>query len=184
MTTPATHDLHGDSVRPHAPGFAEAVNRRQKARAAGLDPNYWYAVEHDRALARGAVQEVKFWGTSVALYRDAGGRLHAVEDRCAHRQLPLHLGVVVGDRLVCQYHGWEYNGCGELVGVAHSLFGKPMPKCKLRHYPVRARYGLIWIFFGDPARAEQTPMPEIPSSKGTTDGSASPSTSPGARTTR
>ncbi len=151
---------------PRKPTFTEAKNRRQKARAAGLDPNYWYAVEHDSALARGAVQEVKFWGTSVALYRDAKGRLHAVEDRCAHRQLRLSLGVVVGDRLVCQYHGWEYNGCGELVGVGHSLFGKAMPKCKLRHYPVRERYGLIWIFFGDPARAEQTRMPEIPELEG------------------
>ncbi len=148
------------------PTFAEAQNRRQKARAAGLDPNYWYAVEHDSALAKGAVQEVKFWGQSVALYRDAKGRLHAVEDRCAHRQLKLSLGVVVGERLVCQYHGWAYNGCGELVDVPHSLFGKSLPKCKLRLYPVRVRYGLIWIFFGDPSRAEQTKMPEIPELEG------------------
>jgi phenylpropionate dioxygenase-like ring-hydroxylating dioxygenase large terminal subunit len=162
------NDLPGTSdTRSHAkPSFAEATNRRQKARAAGLDPNYWYAVEHDRALEKGAVQEVKFWGESVALYRDHDGRLHAVEDRCAHRQLPLHMGVVVGDRLVCQYHGWEYNGCGELVGVPHSLFGKAFPKCKVRHYPVRVRYGLIWIFFGDPSRAEQTKMPEIPELEG------------------
>jgi phenylpropionate dioxygenase-like ring-hydroxylating dioxygenase large terminal subunit len=148
------------------PSFADAQNRRQKARAAGLDPNYWYAVEHDSALAKGAVQEVKFWGQSVALYRDESGRLHAVEDRCAHRQLPLHMGQVVGDRLVCQYHGWAYNGCGELVEVPHSLFGKSIPKCKLRHYPVKVRYGLIWIFFGDPARATETKMPEIPELEG------------------
>jgi 4beta-methylsterol monooxygenase len=159
MSTPATHTST-------TPSFADAQNRRQKARAAGLDPNHWYAVEHDSALAKGAVQEVKFWGESVALYRDAKGRLHAVEDRCAHRQLKLSLGVVVGERIVCQYHGWEYNGCGELVGVGHNLFGKALPKCKLRHYPVRVRYGLIWIFFGDAERAQETRMPEIPELEG------------------
>ena len=148
------------------PSFEDAQNRRQKARAAGLDPNHWYAVEHDTALKKGAVQEVKFWGRSVALYRDDNGRLHAVEDRCAHRQLPLSGGVVQGDRLVCAYHGWEYNGCGELVGVGHTLFGKSMPKCKLRHYPVKVRYGLIWIFFGDVERAAETRMPEIPELEG------------------
>lgn len=162
MTQPANRE---SNAHP-APSFAEAQNRRQKARSAGLDPNHWYAVEHDRALARGAVQEVKFWGSSVALYRDENGRLHAVEDRCAHRQLKLSLGVVSGDRLVCQYHGWQYNGCGELVSVGHNLFGKGLPKCKVRHYPVRVRYGLIWIFFGDPARAEETRMPEIPELEG------------------
>jgi phenylpropionate dioxygenase-like ring-hydroxylating dioxygenase large terminal subunit len=155
-----------DSDTPQKPTFAEAQNRRQKARSAGLDPNYWYCVEHDSALGKGKVQEVKFWGQSVALYRDEKGRLHAVEDRCAHRQLPLSLGVVVGERLVCQYHGWEYNGCGELVGVGHTLFGKSMPKCKIRHYPVKVRYGLIWIFFGDAERAEQVKMPEIPELEG------------------
>jgi phenylpropionate dioxygenase-like ring-hydroxylating dioxygenase large terminal subunit len=166
MTTTTTRRDSKAGTTPTAPTFAEAANRRQKARAAGLDPNHWYAVEHDRAMANGAVQEIKFWGTSVALYRDTKGRLHAVEDRCAHRQLKLSLGVVVGDRLVCQYHGWQYNGCGELVEVGHSLFGKGLPKCKIRHYPVRVRYGLIWIFFGDAERAEQTRMPEIPELEG------------------
>lgn len=148
------------------PSFEEATNRRQKVRAAGLDPNYWYAVEHDHAIAKKQIVEVKFWGTSVALYRDEDGRLHAVENRCAHRQLPLTAGVVKGDRIVCDYHGWAYNGAGELVDVPHTLFGKTMPRCKLRSYPLRVRYGLVWIFFGDPENADAVPMPEIPELEG------------------
>jgi len=34
------------------PTFAEARNRREKARAAGLHPDYWYAVEHDAAWSK------------------------------------------------------------------------------------------------------------------------------------
>jgi hypothetical protein len=148
------------------PSFDQAKNKRQKARAAGLDPNYWYAVEQSHALAKGKAVEVKFWGTSVAVYRDDRGVVHAVEDRCAHRQLKLSAGVVMGDRLVCRYHGWEYDGDGRLARVPHDLFGHKLPACKLRSYPVRIRYGLIWVFFGAEERARSTPMPEIPELEG------------------
>jgi hypothetical protein len=148
------------------PTFEEAKNKRQKVRAAGLDPNHWYAVEHSRALAKGQVIEAKFWGTSVAVYRDDQGVVHAIENRCAHRQLKLSAGMVVGDKLVCGYHGWEYDGDGKLARIPHDLFGHKMPACKLRSYAVRVRYGLIWVFFGREERASSTRMPEIPELEG------------------
>lgn len=148
------------------PSFEEAKNKRQKVRAAGLDPNYWYAVEYDAVVKKKQVIEVKFWGKSVAVYRDDRGTLHAIENRCAHRQLKLSLGQVVGDKLVCGYHGWEFDGDGKLAGVPHDTFGHKLPACKLPSYAVRVRYGLIWVFFGDQARAWSTPMPEIPELEG------------------
>jgi phenylpropionate dioxygenase-like ring-hydroxylating dioxygenase large terminal subunit len=148
------------------PPFEQAKNKRQKVRSAGLDPNHWYAVEHGHALAKGQVIEVTFWGTSVAVYRDDKGIVHAIENRCAHRQLKLSAGQVSGDKLVCSYHGWEYDGDGKLAKIPHDLFGHKLPACKLKSYAVRARYGLIWVFFGDEARAPSVPMPEIPELEG------------------
>jgi 4beta-methylsterol monooxygenase len=148
------------------PSFQEAKNKRQKARAAGLDPNHWYAVEQAHSLGMGSVIAVRFWGTQVAVYRDDRGVVHAIEDRCAHRQVPLSKGVVRGERLVCCYHGWEYDPDGKLAHVPHDLFGHKLPACKLRSFPVRVRYGLLWVFFGDEERAAATPMPEIPELEG------------------
>ena len=37
-----------------------------------------------------------------------------------------------------------------------------MPKIGIRSYPVKERYGLAWIFPGDPALAEGVPLPEVP----------------------
>jgi len=156
----------GTEPKAAAPGFLEATNRRQKVRAAGLDPNHWYPVEHDSAIAKGRVVEVVFWRESVAVFRDDEGRLHAVENRCAHRQLKLSKGMVQKDKLVCAYHGWQFNGCGELAAVPHETFGKKTPACKLETYPLRVRYGLVWLFFGDASRADATPMPEIPELEG------------------
>jgi hypothetical protein len=73
---------------------------------------------------------------------------------------------VEGERIVCPYHGWKYDGAGKLVEVSHELFGRELPKCRLRTYPARERYGLVWVFFGDAARAWETAMPEIPELEG------------------
>ena len=148
------------------PGFAEAHNRRQKARAAGLNPDYWYAVEYDRALKRGETRDIQFWNRSIALYRDREGRLHAIENRCAHRQLKLSLGHVEGCNLVCPYHGWTYDGSGRVTSIPHELFGRPMPRFQVPSYPVAVRYGLIWIFPGDPELAGERSIPAIPELEG------------------
>ncbi|MBV6622505.1 MAG: aromatic ring-hydroxylating dioxygenase subunit alpha [Rivularia sp. (in: Bacteria)] len=150
----------------HPPSFTEAKNRRQKVRAAGMNPDYWYAVEYDRTIKPGQVIEVKFWNTSIALYRTENGQLVALENRCAHRQLPLSLGQVDGDRLVCCYHGWGYNQEGRVVDIPHDLFDKPMPVCKIRTYPVKVRYRLIWIFPGNPTLADKRQIPDIPELQG------------------
>jgi phenylpropionate dioxygenase-like ring-hydroxylating dioxygenase large terminal subunit len=109
---------------------------------------------------------VKFWHTSVALYRGRDGKLAALEDRCAHRQLKLSQGRVEGCRLTCRYHGWSYEGDGRLADIPHELFGKPFPQVTLRRYPVKVRHGLIWLFFGDPALCDARPIPEIPELEG------------------
>ena len=131
------------------PSFHEAKNRRQKVRAAGMNPNFWYPVEYADKLAPGQVVEVQFWGKDFALYRGTDGQLRCVENRCAHRQLKLTIGHVNGCQIVCPYHGWSYDGDGKLVDIPHELFDKKMPAIRLPDYEVRERYGLIWLFPGD-----------------------------------
>ncbi|TYB50770.1 Rieske 2Fe-2S domain-containing protein [Nonomuraea sp. PA05] len=148
------------------PSFAEARNKRQRVRAAGLDPDYWYAVEYDRAVAPGQVVEARFWNRSIALYRGSDGQVRALENRCAHRQLKLSRGEVDGCHLTCTYHGWTYDGEGNVVHYAHDLFGRAQPEVRVRSYPVRVRHGLIWLFPGDPAMAAERDIPDIPEIEG------------------
>ncbi|CAI8930811.1 Rieske 2Fe-2S domain-containing protein [Methylocaldum szegediense] len=151
-----------DLSRRSPPDFFEAENSRQKARAAGLDPDRWYAVEYERAVKKRQVKEIVFWKTSIALFRGDDGRLAAVQNRCPHRQLKLTHGVVDRCRLRCAYHGWAFDRDGRLVDYSHDSFGKSLIKHQLRTYPVQARYGLIWLFPGNPALAEERKVPEIP----------------------
>jgi phenylpropionate dioxygenase-like ring-hydroxylating dioxygenase large terminal subunit len=151
-----------DTSRQSPPDFAEAKNSRQKARAAGLDPDRWYAVEYDSAVKKGEVKEVVFWKRSIALFRGKDGGLAAVQNRCPHRQLKLTHGVVDRCHLRCAYHGWTFNRDGWLIDYSHDSFGRPLIKNRLRTYPVSVRYGLIWLFPGDPALAGERKIPEIP----------------------
>jgi hypothetical protein len=153
----------------HAPGpppsFEEAKTRRQKVRAAGMDPNYWYAVEQSSRLRKGQVIETKFWDRSIAVFRGGDGRLRAVENRCAHRQLKLTQGQVVDCQLVCPYHGWAYDGDGK-AHIPHDLFGHKEPDIRIQTVPVRERYGLVFVFPGEPDMAKVRDIPSIPELEG------------------
>ena len=73
-------------------------------RCVGAHPNYWYPVAWCDELKVGKTLARRFAGEPIVLYRGASGNVFALEDRCAHRQVPLHLGVVEGDELKCHYH--------------------------------------------------------------------------------
>ena len=154
------------SVPDAPPGFKDAGNLRQQARAAGMDPDYWYAVEEVRQVKPGTVVEVIFWKRSIALFRGKDGSFHAIENRCAHRQLKLSMGEVQGCRLVCAYHGWQYDENGHCVAIPHDRYGRGLPKLPLRTYPVKVRYGLVWLFPGNPEQAERRGIPDIPELEG------------------
>ena len=51
-------------------------------------------------------------GYKLAVWRDRKGVVHALEDHCPHRGAPLSMGVNLGDRLACPYHGVEVRSDG------------------------------------------------------------------------
>ena len=144
------------------PSFELARNHRQRVRAAGLSPDYWYPVEWEHRVRRGQAVDVTFWNESIAVFRGRDGTLHAIENRCAHRQLKLSLGAVGDCTLTCAYHGWTYDGSGKCIEMAHDLFGHKFPRVSVRSYPLRVKHGLIWVFPGDASMAAARSIPEIP----------------------
>jgi phenylpropionate dioxygenase-like ring-hydroxylating dioxygenase large terminal subunit len=121
-------------------------------RRVGAHPDYWYPVAWADELKPGRTLGRRFAGDPIVLYRGKSGRVFALEDRCAHRQVPLHLGVVTGEELKCHYHGWAYDGSGKCVDVPY--LGKERLPNGVRSYPAREINGLIFVFPGDPALAE------------------------------
>jgi renierapurpurin 18,18'-hydroxylase len=132
-------------------------------RRVGAHPDYWYPLAWSYELKAGRTLGRRFAGQPIVLYRGSSGRVFALEDRCAHRQVPLHLGVVSGDELKCHYHGWTYDCSGKCVDVPY--LGKERLPNGVRGYPAREVQGLIFVFPGDPELAES----RLPSSLGSSD---------------
>jgi renierapurpurin 18,18'-hydroxylase len=130
-------------------------------RRTGIDPDFWYPVARSRNLKRGKTLAVHFAGDPIVLVRPKDGSCFALEDRCAHRQVPLHAGVVCPKGLRCGYHGWTYDATGRCVDIPYLRSGKQCPN-GVRGYPCREAYGLVFIFPGDPAKAATTAFPAIP----------------------
>jgi phenylpropionate dioxygenase-like ring-hydroxylating dioxygenase large terminal subunit len=91
----------------------------------------------------------------VVVTRDKDGALHGFENRCAHRGslLVLNESGAASD-IVCVYHNWSYDLCGNLTGVAfrRGLGGKGgMPaECRPEnHAPRKLRLAtLAGLVFG------------------------------------
>ena len=69
---------------------------RVDLRRVGTHPDFWYPMAWSHELKPGKTLGRAFCGEPIVLYRGKAGQVYALEDRCAHRQVPLHLGVVQG----------------------------------------------------------------------------------------
>jgi renierapurpurin 18,18'-hydroxylase len=157
----ARHNLHSGAVMELATTLTTQTVRNA-IREVGINPNYWYAVGWSDSLKPGAVTAVTVWNQAIALYRATDRQLHALEDACPHRGIALHKGRVQGCTLACAYHGWEFDGDGACVNIPYMPEGQKLPPAKARSYPVQEKYGVMWIFPGDAALAQVTPLIEIP----------------------
>jgi phenylpropionate dioxygenase-like ring-hydroxylating dioxygenase large terminal subunit len=140
----------------------ERIGKLADIRRTAIDPNFWYPVARSRDLKAGKAHAVSFAGEPIALIRPREGEIYALENRCAHRQVPLHIGVVDAKGIRCSYHGWTYDRSGKCISVPYLDACKLCPN-NVRSYPCREAYGLIFVFPGERAKLDSAVFPEIPS---------------------
>jgi phenylpropionate dioxygenase-like ring-hydroxylating dioxygenase large terminal subunit len=96
----------------------------------------------------------------VARLGATDGPLVVLEDRCPHRSAPLSAGEVVGDTIVCAYHGWRFDGTGRCVEVPTFDPETPIPPKATCGRPraVVERYGLVFVALSEPL----VELPDVP----------------------
>ncbi|MCA9473324.1 MAG: aromatic ring-hydroxylating dioxygenase subunit alpha [Nitrospirales bacterium] len=129
-------------------------------RKVGSHPDNWYPLARSKDLKKGQTLGRSFAGDPIVLVRTESDQVYALEDRCAHRQVPLHHGVVHGEHLQCGYHCWTFDRTGSCVGVPYLSKGQARPK-GVRSYPCREAYGLIFVFPGNIEKLTDTVFPEV-----------------------
>src|SRR5436305_15297628 len=89
-------------MAPTVPPIAENFGRPRFPR------NAWYATAWDAELKHALLPRT-IAGRKLVLYRRENGSPVALEDACWHRLLPLSMGRLEGDTVVCGYHGLKYD---------------------------------------------------------------------------
>src|SRR6218665_1400933 len=111
----------------------------------------WYIAGRSGEISRNIISR-RLLGVDVALYRTLAGEPIAVRNRCPHRSFPLAKGKLVGDTLVCGYHGMQFDPSGRCVN---------MPSMPITPSNANVRgFPLVEIWMGEADKADEALIPD------------------------
>jgi len=113
----------------------------------GLFTQSWFPICLASAVAPGQIEGFDFLDGRVVVWRGADGQAHVTSAFCPHMGASLEAGDVVGNRVRCAFHHWEYGGHGQCEKTA---IGDPPPSSACLYvFPSMEKFGLIWAFNGE-----------------------------------
>ncbi|MDZ4356029.1 MAG: Rieske 2Fe-2S domain-containing protein [Variovorax sp.] len=129
-------------IRPQGSHARSAVGEKREPMP---NPNGWVAACYSHELKRGSVLTIPFMEQELVLYRTASGIARAIDPYCPH--MGAHLGnggKVVGEDLVCPFHGLAYGPDGACVRTGN---GEKPPRAALtlRHVHEINNAILVWV---------------------------------------
>ncbi|MDB6009272.1 MAG: aromatic ring-hydroxylating dioxygenase subunit alpha, partial [Gammaproteobacteria bacterium] len=120
----------------------------------------WYVAAWSDEVTASVPFARRICGQPVVLFRTAQGQPAALYDSCCHRGAPLSVGKVVPKGIQCGYHGLVFASDGHCIEIPGQ---SAVPaKAKVRSYPIVEKDQLIWIWMGDPARADLSRLIDYP----------------------
>jgi len=118
---------------------------------------FWYPVAFSHEIVH-TPYAATLLDERLVVYRLSDRSLVAARDICHHRGVPLSLGHVERDEIVCKYHGLRYDREGRCTCIPAHPGGTISPRLRLQIFPVQERYGLVWVRLVDNGAV---PFPEM-----------------------
>ena len=123
-------------------------------------PEGWYFVASRRDLEKASIVRKTWMGAEIVAWCDESGQVCVAEAYCPHLGAdmgPAAGGRVRGGRLVCPFHGFEYDTAGQCVATPFA----PAPRAaRLRVFESRQIAGLIFAWWGIGGRQPQWRLPD------------------------
>lgn len=107
--------------------------------------NFWYPVAFSADVKSDTLVPFDCFEEPWVVFRGKDGRVGCVQNSCAHRACPLHLGRMKDGHIQCPYHGWEYS----TSGVCERMPSTKLLDVRIRVLPCVEQDGMIWIWPGD-----------------------------------
>ncbi|XP_060673443.1 chlorophyllide a oxygenase, chloroplastic [Ziziphus jujuba] len=120
--------------------------------------NFWYPVAFSADLKDDTMVPIDCFEEPWVLFRGKDGKPGCVQNTCAHRACPLHLGSVNEGRIQCPYHGWEYTTDGKCEKMPSTR----LLNVKIKSLPCFEKEGMIWVWPGNDPPSATLPSLEPP----------------------
>lgn len=103
---------------------------------------HWFPVARSEDLGEQPVQ-TKLLDVKLVVYRTSD-RIVVARDLCPHRGVPLSMGWVEHDEIVCPYHGLRFASDGKCTRIPAQPSVVPSDRFRASVLPSVERYGLVW----------------------------------------
>ncbi|MCY4420738.1 MAG: Rieske 2Fe-2S domain-containing protein [Gammaproteobacteria bacterium] len=125
-------------------------------------PEGWYFVASLKSIVKEKLIQKTWLGIQIVVWCDNEGCICVAESVCPH--MGSELGPEAGGQvrngcLVCPFHGFEYDVCGQCVTTP---FAPPPESAKLHVFETRELLGLVFAWWGTNGRPSQWHLPEDP----------------------
>jgi phenylpropionate dioxygenase-like ring-hydroxylating dioxygenase large terminal subunit len=125
---------------------------------------YWYPALEDKKV-KGKPVGLTICGIDLVFFRDRAGEVQSLWNVCPHRGGSLmHGDCHFPGTISCPYHGWTFDGEGNVLAVLPEGPDSRIPgRVLARKYPTRTLKGMVFVWTGDgePAPIEEDVPPEL-----------------------
>jgi vanillate O-demethylase monooxygenase subunit len=123
----------------------------------GYPRNAWYVIGFSHELGEKPLVR-HICGDRVVMFRAEHGEPVALLDRCPHRAAPLSQGKLVGGRIQCPYHGIEFGVEGKCMRIPSQ--DRIPDGMRVKSLPIKEVWRWLWIWPGDPQKADPGLIPD------------------------
>lgn len=136
--------------------------RREDSASLPPFPEGWYFVARRRAILKAKLIQKAWMGKKIVVWCDGEGQVCVAESVCPH--LGASLGPAAGGkvrdgRLVCPFHGFEYDATGRCVATPFAAAPK---STELSVFETRELLGMVFAWWGSGGRPPQWNLPVEP----------------------
>ncbi len=125
-------------------------------------PEGWYFVGTREAVRKEQLVHQAWMGMNIVVWCDEDGSFCVAESVCPHMGSdlgPAAGGRIVGGRLICPFHGFEFDASGRCVATPAAA---PEREANLRVFETREIDGLLFAWWGMHGRPSQWQLPALP----------------------
>ena len=84
-----------------------------------IEDNYnlnWYVICEKKKFKNNKLYKIKIWNNDYLVWKNSNN-YYAIDNYCSHRGASLVLGKIKNNKIVCPYHGYEFNNKGILCKI-------------------------------------------------------------------